>query len=89
MKPDAPGRVGQPLARYASWKRAGDIVYFSGVIAVEPASGRVLESFADVPAAVRAELGETGRDAKLTKDCRSPHARRVVLRLRRLYWSRS
>ena len=52
--------AGQPLARYASWKRVGDLVYMSGVIAVEPASGRVLESFEDVPAAVRSELGQTG-----------------------------
>lgn len=57
--PDA-SRAGQPLARYSSWKRAGDIVYMSGVIAVEPGTGRVLERFEDVPPAVRAELGETG-----------------------------
>lgn len=57
--PDAPS-AGQPLARYASWKRAGDIVYMSGVIAVEPASGRVLESFADVRPEIGAALGQTG-----------------------------
>jgi enamine deaminase RidA (YjgF/YER057c/UK114 family) len=54
------GSAGQPLARYASWKRVGDMVYMSGVIAVEPASGRVVESFADVPADVRGPLGQTG-----------------------------
>ena len=52
--------AGKPLARYASWKRVGDMVYMSGVIAVEPSSGRVLESFDDVPLAVRAQLGQTG-----------------------------
>ncbi|MEO6033118.1 MAG: RidA family protein [Burkholderiaceae bacterium] len=52
--------VGQPLARYASWKRAGDMVYMSGVIAVDPASRRIIESFDDVPDAVRKQLGETG-----------------------------
>jgi enamine deaminase RidA (YjgF/YER057c/UK114 family) len=52
--------VGQPLARYASWKRAGDMVYMSGVIAVDPASRRIIESFDDVSAAVRKQLGETG-----------------------------
>jgi enamine deaminase RidA (YjgF/YER057c/UK114 family) len=52
--------AGQPLARYASWKRAGDMVYMSGVIAVDPASGRVLESFDDVPEEVREALGRTG-----------------------------
>ena len=52
--------VGQPLARYASWKRAGDFVFMSGVIAVDPASRRVVEGFDSVPAAVRQQLGETG-----------------------------
>jgi enamine deaminase RidA (YjgF/YER057c/UK114 family) len=60
MHRSEPDRVGQPLARYASWKRAGDIVYMSGVIAVDPASARVLESFDDVPPEVRVELGQTG-----------------------------
>lgn len=51
--------VGQPLARYASWKRAGDMVYMSGVIAVDPATRRVIESFDDVSEGVRLQLGET------------------------------
>src|SRR5690349_15568758 len=28
--------AGQPLARYAAWRRIGDVVYLSGVIAVDP-----------------------------------------------------
>jgi len=52
--------AGQPLARYASWRRAGDLVFLSGVIAVDPASGIVLERFDQLPASVRQELGETG-----------------------------
>ena len=52
--------VGQPLARYAASKRAGDFLFLSGVIAVDPARGRVVSGFADLPAAVRAELGESG-----------------------------
>lgn len=52
--------TGQPLARYAAWKRVGDMVYMSGVIAVDPQAGRVIERFEDLPAAVRRELGETG-----------------------------
>ena len=52
--------AGQPLARYASWKRAGDMVYMSGVIAVNPATRQVIDRFDDLPAAVRAQLGETG-----------------------------
>lgn len=51
---------GQPLARYAAMRRVGDLVYMSGVIAVDPASQTVLDRFSQLPAAVRAELGETG-----------------------------
>ncbi len=59
MTPHA-GAIGQPLARYAAYKRAGDFLFLSGVIAVDPARGRVVGGFADLPDAVRAELGETG-----------------------------
>ncbi|NML44522.1 RidA family protein [Ramlibacter sp. G-1-2-2] len=52
--------TGQPLARYASWRRAGDLVLMSGVIAVDPASGVVLDRFDQVPESVRKELGQTG-----------------------------
>lgn len=53
-------QTGQPLARYAASKRIGDMVYMSGVIAVDPASRRVISSFDQLPAAVREQLGETG-----------------------------
>lgn len=52
--------TGQPLARYAAARRVGDLVYFSGVIAVDPATRRVVQSFEQLPADVRAALGETG-----------------------------
>ncbi len=52
--------AGQPLARYAAARRIGDLVYFSGVIAVDPASGQVLSRFDQLPLAVRQPLGETG-----------------------------
>ena len=52
--------AGQPLARYASWRRAGDFVYMSGVIAVDPATGSVLQRYEDVPEAVRRDLGQSG-----------------------------
>lgn len=56
----APSAAGQPLARYAAVRRIGDLVYFSGVIAVDPASRQVLSRFDQLPAAVRQPLGETG-----------------------------
>ncbi len=52
--------TGQPLARYAAAKRIGDYVYFSGVIAVDPATRQVVERFDQLPAAVSTQLGETG-----------------------------
>jgi enamine deaminase RidA (YjgF/YER057c/UK114 family) len=52
--------TGQPLARYLAAKRIGDMVYMSGVIAVDPATRRVIESFDQVPPEARAALGETG-----------------------------
>lgn len=51
---------GQPLARYAAARRIGDMVYFSGVIAVDPVTRDVIERFDQLPAAVSSQLGETG-----------------------------
>lgn len=52
--------TGQPLARYAAMKRIGDMVYMSGVIAVDPATRAVVQSFEQLPPDVRQQLGETG-----------------------------
>jgi enamine deaminase RidA (YjgF/YER057c/UK114 family) len=52
--------TGQPLARYAAMKRIGDMVYMSGVIAVDPATRTVVERFDQLSADVRQQLGETG-----------------------------
>jgi len=60
-------RTAQPLARYAAWRRAGDLVLLSGVIAVEPSSGTIVRGYADIPPAARALIGQTGEfstDAK-------------------------
>jgi enamine deaminase RidA (YjgF/YER057c/UK114 family) len=55
----APGTA-QPLARYAAWRRAGDFIFLSGVIAVEPSTRTIVRGYADIPPAARALLGETG-----------------------------
>lgn len=52
--------IAKPLARYAPWRRAGDLVLLSGVIAVDPAAGTIVRGYADIPAAARKLLGETG-----------------------------
>jgi Putative translation initiation inhibitor, yjgF family len=52
--------VAKPLARYAPFRRAGDLVFFAGIIAVNPDTGKVIESYADLPEEMRAPAGETG-----------------------------
>ena len=52
--------VAQPLARYAAWRRAGDLVFLSGVIAVDPARQLIVKGYADIPPEARRLLGETG-----------------------------
>ncbi len=49
-----------PLARYASYKRKGDFIFLSGVIAVDPAKSLIVKGFADLAPETRKLLGETG-----------------------------
>ena len=51
---------GKPLARYAAWRRAGDLVFLSGVIAVDPAAGRIVRGYADIPPEAADLIGRTG-----------------------------
>jgi enamine deaminase RidA (YjgF/YER057c/UK114 family) len=52
--------IAQPLARYAAWCRAGDLVLLSGVIAVDSARGTIVRGYADIPADARTLLGQSG-----------------------------
>jgi len=52
--------LAQPLAKYAAWRRVGDFVFLSGVIAVDPARQLIVKGYADIPANARQLLGETG-----------------------------
>ena len=52
--------IAQPLAKYSAWRRAGDLVFLSGVIAVDPATSTIVKGYADIPAEARALLGQTG-----------------------------
>ena len=56
MPPD----IAQPLARYAAWRRAGDFVLLSGVIAVDPARKLIVRGYDDIPADARSLIGQTG-----------------------------
>ncbi|MFM7532894.1 MAG: RidA family protein [Rubrivivax sp.] len=64
----APAGTAQPLARYAAWRRAGDFIFLSGVIAVEPSTRTIVRGYADIPAPARALLGETGEFSTDTKE---------------------
>ena len=50
----------QPLARYTPWTRRGDFIFLSGVIAVDPAAGRIIRGFDELPAEVADRIGRTG-----------------------------
>lgn len=52
--------IAQPLAKYSAWRRAGDFVFLSGVIAVEPSTATLVKGYADIPPEARKLLGETG-----------------------------
>ena len=52
--------TGQPLARYAAARRVGDMVYLSGVIAVDPGTATIGRGYADIPPEARTLVGQTG-----------------------------
>jgi 2-iminobutanoate/2-iminopropanoate deaminase len=61
--PDAAtSRAGQPLANYLAAKRVGNLLYMSGVIAVDPAAKKVITSYDDLPMHARQELRALGYD---------------------------
>jgi 2-iminobutanoate/2-iminopropanoate deaminase len=55
-----PAAVGQPLANYLAAKRVGNLLYMSGVIAVDPARGKVVEAYADLPPEALPALKQLG-----------------------------
>ena len=55
-----PHDIAQPLARYAAWRRAGDWLLLSGVIAVDPARQLIVRGYADIPTEARTLIGRTG-----------------------------
>lgn len=52
--------VGKPLANYLASKRVGNLLYLSGVIAVDPASRKVITAYEDLPPDALKELKPLG-----------------------------
>ena len=52
--------IAKPLARYAAWRRAGDYIFLSGIIAVDPVKKMIVRGFDDIPPAAAAAIGATG-----------------------------
>ena len=66
---DASGQdIARPLSRYSPVRRAGTLVYFSGIVAADPVSGRVIRGYDDVPEEVCAAIGATGEMSTDSKD---------------------
>jgi len=59
-KPMTDSRIAQPLARYAAWRRVGDLLFLSGVVAVDPVAARIVRGYADIPNATAELLGRSG-----------------------------
>lgn len=54
--------MGQPMANYAAARRAGDFLFVSGVVAVDPARQAIVQSYAELPAHAREQLHTLGYD---------------------------
>lgn len=50
-----------PTANYSPYRRAGSMVYFSGLIAADSTTGTVVNSYGELPADERVEAGATGQ----------------------------
>jgi enamine deaminase RidA (YjgF/YER057c/UK114 family) len=57
-----------PLARYSAWTRQGDFIFLSGIIAVDPAQGRIIRSYDDLPEGIADRIGRSGEFSVDAKD---------------------
>ena len=60
--------LAKPLANYAPYRRAGDIVYFAGIIAADPDRGIIVSLYTDLPPEVAKSLGQSGEMSVDSKD---------------------
>jgi 2-iminobutanoate/2-iminopropanoate deaminase len=55
-------RVGQPMANYAVARRAGNLLFVSGIVAVDPGRVAIVQSYEELPAHAREQLRAIGYD---------------------------
>ncbi|TFZ01033.1 RidA family protein [Ramlibacter rhizophilus] len=55
-------QIGHPMARYAAARRAGDFLFVSGVVAVDPARQAVIQRYDELPSHAREQLRALGYD---------------------------
>jgi enamine deaminase RidA (YjgF/YER057c/UK114 family) len=60
--------IAKPLSRYAPFRRAGNLVIFSGITAADPERGIVIRGYADLPDELQRNAGETGEMSSDAKD---------------------
>jgi enamine deaminase RidA (YjgF/YER057c/UK114 family) len=60
--------IAKPLSRYAPFRRAGDLVFFAGIIAADPSTMKVINGYSDLPPEARRIAGETGEMSTDMKD---------------------
>lgn len=58
----------EPLARYAAWKRKGDFLFLSGMVAVDTEARQIIRGFDDLPSEVGPLIGQTGEFSTDAKD---------------------
>ncbi len=54
--------MGQPMAHYAAARRAGDLLFVSGVVAVDAARKTIVASYEELPPHAREQLRAIGYD---------------------------
>lgn len=54
--------MGQPMARYAAARRAGDFLFVSGIVAVDPQRRCIVQSYEELPGHAREQLRGLGYD---------------------------
>src|SRR6202161_2968988 len=68
MKDLASRTVAAPVSLCAPSRRAGDVVYFSGIIAADPSTMRIIRGYSDLPPEARKLAGEIGEMSSDLKD---------------------